>query len=180
MTSLYYVAFSDPDWKPHCAAWLLLAFWRPPAVSWRPACLHCIAKPLSHFPLLSPCLCTSVFLQQAWSQHWIPFSCSPPPLSLSVSADRSFLVMFQAIWALQLNTGPSHLLEWSLLWCVFFVRVCCLVVLVTCCPSLWRPSWSWWTTASSPGTRSLWPSSRRSARKMSHLTEQGFVRNMHK
>uniref|UniRef100_A0A8D0AFU5 Engulfment and cell motility 1 n=1 Tax=Sander lucioperca TaxID=283035 RepID=A0A8D0AFU5_SANLU len=50
---------------------------------------------------------------------------SATSLCLCVSADRSFLVMFQAIWALQLCTAPSHLLERSFLWSMC-VSVCVL------------------------------------------------------
>lgn len=178
MTSLSNVAFW-PWSNTALSALSLLGFWWPLLFleSQSLSALH--RKPLSHFFLSLPNSYFSL-LQQVWLQHWT-YVLSSFLLSItSVSADRSFFITFQAIWALHLYTGPSHLCESSFLWfcvsvCVF---VCCLVVLATCCPSLWRPLWSWWTTALSPGTLSLWPSLRRSVRKMTHLTGLEFKRTL--
>lgn len=150
-----------PDWTPPSAScW---PPWRPPLFLGVQSVLHCTANV---FPYLLFCVFFILsFLQLGWSQHWTYVLLSPPFLSVSLLITHSLLC-----------TQPSGLCSYTLLraicqrkvsygLCVSLLSLCCLVVLVTCCPSLWRPSWNWWTTALSPGTLSLWPSSKRSAKK---------------
>lgn len=128
------------------------------ALSLWPFCLRCNSKPLSHV-FLSPCLCPASFFAALKVNSSFVSSAVLGHLSLCLC------------WPLIPLYVPSHLgfatIHWSTgekipMVCVY-VCVCCLVVLATCCPSPWRPLWSWWTMALYPGTHSLWPSLRRSA-----------------
>lgn len=122
--------------------------------------VRCIAKLFSHFSLS-----LSLFFSKPGCSVKLNFSClfySLCPLSLSLLNIHSSLWSKPSQSFAATYISPNNLVKRSFLW-----SVCCLVVLETCCPSLWQHSWSWWTMALFPGTLSLWPLSRRSVKKIS-------------
>lgn len=138
---------SGPDWKPYCAARLLLAFWQPLLLLEGQSVCAALQTFVPFICLsLFFCLYSASLVAASNLFFFCPLSSSLPPLSLSLLIAHSLLCF-----------KPSGLCSYTLVQAICWrevsyglcvsVCVCCLVVLATCCPSLWRPSWSWWTTA---------------------------------